>query len=82
MSLESARAFVDRFKKDEEFRQSLQDADQEKVRAILEAEGFEFTEEEYDTARSELSDEELDAVAGGGLLCDCVIRICSGVFGF
>jgi len=82
MSLESAKAFIERFKSDETFRNSLKDADEDKTKAILEEAGFEFTQEEYDEATAVLSDEDLEMVSGGHCpfkFCDCVKKICDGV---
>jgi predicted ribosomally synthesized peptide with nif11-like leader len=65
MSLESAKAFFERFKSDEAFRNSLKDADEDQTKAILEQAGFEFTQEEYDEVTAQLSDEDLGMVSGG-----------------
>jgi predicted ribosomally synthesized peptide with nif11-like leader len=47
MSIESARAFVERMKTDGEFRNRVAEAESPEVRArILKYEGFDFTEEE------------------------------------
>ena len=70
MSVESAKAFLERMKSDSAFRQSVLGAkdDAERNELVVEA-GFEFTKEEIDQARSEfqgeLNDEELRLVAGG-----------------
>jgi len=70
MSVESAKAFLERMKSDSAFRESVVGAqdDAERNKLVVEA-GFEFTKEEIDQARSEfqgeLSDEDLRLVAGG-----------------
>ena len=63
MSIESARDFIERVKTDEEFAKRIAGAKSREERAdIAKAEGFDFMPEE-------LSDEELDAVAGGHWGC-------------
>ena len=68
MSIESARAYVERMREDEEFRQRVEKAteSEEKKKIILEA-GLDFTQEELKQAAEEipLSDDELETVAGG-----------------
>ncbi len=66
MSLDQARAFLEKMKSDEAFRNrifAIEDVDARLV-AASEA-GFEFTEEEVKEVHSELSDDELDQAAGG-----------------
>ncbi len=66
MSIESAQRFQERIKNDEEWRNKLNAAaGKEERRAMAKAEGFDFTEEEFQNVRSQLGDEELDGVAGG-----------------
>ena len=66
MSIESAKAFVEKLKNDEDWRNKLNAAENKEERlAMAKAEGFDFTEEEFQDVRSELGDEELDGVAGG-----------------
>ena len=66
MSIESAKAFIERLKTDEDFRQRVQDAeDREARRALAKAEGFDFGEEDIKSASEELSDDDLDFIAGG-----------------
>lgn len=76
MSIKSARAFYERVVTDEPFRSQLQNApgDDER-RAIVQAAGYNFTHEEWqattkqmqesDAIDMELSDVELEEVAGG-----------------
>jgi len=53
MSIESARAFVERMKTDGEFRNRIAEAESREVRArILKYEGFDFTDEELDSLRN------------------------------
>jgi predicted ribosomally synthesized peptide with nif11-like leader len=66
MSIESAKAYVERVKTDEEFARRVSEAASREERAeIARSEGFDFTPEELKTEIGELSEEELEAVAGG-----------------
>ena len=78
MSLESAKAFVERLKWDTELRKSIMKAE-DRIAVVKEA-GFDFTMDEWHQARKEamakqapngeLSEEELKKVAGGGWCWD------------
>ena len=66
MSLDQARAFFEKMKTNEAFRESIMAI--ENADAMLAAtisEGFEFTDAELKDVHSELSDDELNSVAGG-----------------
>lgn len=66
MSLDQARAFIEKMKSDEIFRNrimAIEDVDA-RLTAASDA-GFEFTETEIKEIQSELSDDELDQAAGG-----------------
>ena len=68
MSIESAKAFLERVKNDEDLIKKLSDnnlSGEERLN-IAKAEGFEFTKDEILKVREELSDDELEKVAGGG----------------
>jgi predicted ribosomally synthesized peptide with nif11-like leader len=66
MSIDSAKAFIERMKTDEEFKNRVIQAETAEARkAIVEEEGFDFTKKEINSVTSQLSDEELDALAGG-----------------
>jgi predicted ribosomally synthesized peptide with nif11-like leader len=69
MSMESARLFFKRFKEDETFRCSLENAHDDNARRdIRKREGFDFTREEIQQVMSEpleLNNGDLEAVAGG-----------------
>jgi predicted ribosomally synthesized peptide with nif11-like leader len=65
MSLESVKAFMDRMDSDKEFAKKLfacKDADAQ--RAFVQDAGYSFTREEFNQL-VELSDEQLEMVAGG-----------------
>ena len=52
MSIESAKAFLERLRDDEEWRNKLSDAEGKEGRlAIVKEEGFDFSEEEYVDAK-------------------------------
>jgi predicted ribosomally synthesized peptide with nif11-like leader len=52
MSIESAKAFVERMKADGEFRQRIAEAESSEVKAmILKYEGFDFTDKELDSLK-------------------------------
>jgi len=73
MAKEAAEAFVKRYGSDEAFRTKVNGLDSpQAIRAFLDEQGFgQFTREELEDARTaasasgELSDAELEAVAGG-----------------
>ncbi len=73
MSVDSAKAFLKRFAKDEDFRKSLENAssDEERRNIVKEA-GFQFTKDDLKAltkeVKSELSEEELEKVAGGSVI--------------
>mgnify|MGYP000227008721 CR=1 FL=1 len=70
MSIESAKAFLEKIKTDEDFRNSVGAiATKEQRTEFVKNAGFDFTKEEIDTVTSELSDELLDMVAGGYTPC-------------
>jgi len=66
MSLESAREFVEKYKKDADLSAKMAGAKSgaEKM-AVARAAGFSFTHEELAKVSEELSETELDAVVGG-----------------
>ena len=69
MSVESAKAFLKKFASDEDFRKSIENAasDEERQKIVKEA-GFEFTKadlKELAASSGELSEEDLEKVAGG-----------------
>ena len=69
MSVESAKNFLKKFAKDDDFRAQLEKAaDLEARQVITKAAGFDFTKAELHEcvgASSELSDDDLENVAGG-----------------
>lgn len=71
MSVASAKSFLDKIKTDATFAKAVRGAATPKERtALVNGAGFDFTQTELDQARQgELSDQELESVAGGGYLC-------------
>ncbi len=71
MSVESAKAFLKKFSEDSQFKAEFEGKDEEGRRQMVKNAGFEFTKEEIKEAagvgEGELSDEELENVAGGGV---------------
>jgi predicted ribosomally synthesized peptide with nif11-like leader len=70
MSVESAKAFIERVKNDEDFKKKVFEIKEKQERKdLVKAEGFDFTADELKEASGgELSEDELDSVAGG-LMC-------------
>jgi predicted ribosomally synthesized peptide with nif11-like leader len=66
MSIESAKAFLEKIQTDEEFKNKIgaMKSKEERIE-FIKGEGFEFTEEEFNQVRKELSPEALDEAAGG-----------------
>jgi predicted ribosomally synthesized peptide with nif11-like leader len=81
MSIESARDFLTKVAKDEEFRKRLggckSGADQYQ---LAQGAGFEFSEDEMKAAAGELQDADLDVISGGsccGQTCESEYK-CTG----
>ncbi|MEQ8192164.1 MAG: Nif11-like leader peptide family natural product precursor [Candidatus Eremiobacterota bacterium] len=67
MSLESAKAFVEKINTDEDFRNKVTGCkDQETRTSFVKSQGFDFTADDIKLAQGELGEEVLDAIAGGG----------------
>lgn len=67
MSIESAKMFLEKIKNDEAFKNKVASLDSKEKRVdFIKAEGFDFTEEEFNQVRRELTPEALDEAAGGG----------------
>ena len=75
MSVESAKAFIEKVKADEDFKNKLAQLKDSEARAdFAKASGFDFTADDIAKVKEEqgLTDEELDGVVGGcggGELC-------------
>ena len=67
MSEASVKSFIQKVKTDGEFTKKLEGFKDAKARlAFVKEAGFEFTDAEIKAIQGELSDEDLDAVAGAG----------------
>ena len=72
MSIESAKAFIERMKNDEEFAKKIMaETNADSRMALACGEGFTFTEEEIGQLTGELTDDELDRVAGAKAFSEC-----------
>ena len=79
MSIESAKAFIEKMKTDEEFAKKIMaETNQEARMALACGEGFAFTKDEIGQVKGELTDDELDMVAGGGGWCGAEYCIIGG----
>jgi len=68
MSIESAKAFIERMKTDEDFpKKVLECEDSESRMAAIKCAGYDCTQEEINNVISSLSDEDLGQVCGGGI---------------
>ena len=66
MSLESAKAFIEKMETDEDLRRKVNECkDQEGRKALVKSEGFDFTGDDLKLAVGELSEEDLEGIAGG-----------------
>jgi predicted ribosomally synthesized peptide with nif11-like leader len=67
MSIESAKACMERIKTDEDFAKKVMECkDQEARMAVVRAAGYDFTTEEVRPLLGEIQEIELESVAGGG----------------
>jgi predicted ribosomally synthesized peptide with nif11-like leader len=72
MSIKSAKEFLERMKIDRDFAKKVTACkDAETRMACIKDAGFDFTVAEITSVKSELSDEELDFVAGGHTWLGC-----------
>ncbi len=69
MSIESAKAFLERMKTDEDFRNSVGEIGtaEERLEYVKKA-GFDFTKDEIANLKDELSDDDMDNISGGILV--------------
>jgi len=66
MSIESAKAFIDKMKTDEEFAKRIMECKDEVAwMAVVKEEGYDFPTAELGSVQGVVTDQELDAVAGG-----------------
>lgn len=65
---ENMKKLLELASEDKEFGKEFQEADQETLIRLAKEHGIELTEADFEKPENEMSDSELDAVAGGG---DC-----------
>ncbi|MCP4293428.1 MAG: Nif11-like leader peptide family natural product precursor [bacterium] len=66
MSIESAKAFLERMNTDGDFRKELDEKSSPEDRMqFTKANGFDFSKEEFEQVKSEMSEEELENLWGG-----------------
>ncbi|OPL10076.1 MAG: hypothetical protein AVO34_12225 [Firmicutes bacterium ML8_F2] len=71
MSLESAKAYLERIKNDSGFANKIAGlGSPEEKAALIKAEGFDFTGEEVGQLRGALSDDELGQISAGAIYID------------
>ncbi len=77
MSIESAKAFLERIKNDEELRNKLKAVESKEERTkVAKAEGLDCTEDEWKEVSAELSEQELDHILGGSYWCKAIAFDC------
>ena len=82
MSVESAKAFMERGKTDKEFAAAVKECkSEEAVMAFVTKSGFDFTLDELSRVedREELTDDDLSKVAGGYTKSGCRHRYWNGI---
>ena len=65
MTIESARLFLKKIQTDKDFAALLQNSGDDARREIIGKEGFDFSGEELNLVRSEITDVELSTIIGG-----------------
>jgi len=67
MSMESAKVFMEKMKTDEDFRKKVTECkDSEARKDLVIREGLDFTAEELKIAGDELTEDDLEGIAGSG----------------
>ena len=79
MSEEQLKAFIEKVKADTSLQEKLKGAaDADAVVAIAKGAGFSFSADDINKAQSELSEEELEGVAGAGFPAGTKGQTCGG----
>lgn len=76
---ENMKKLLELASEDKEFAKEIQAANTETLSQLAKAHGIELTEEDFENAPNEVSDDELDAVAGGSY---CICALTGGDTGF
>jgi len=72
MSIESAKAFIERMKTDEKFASQVMECkDQDSRMGFVKGEGYEFTVEEITAQQEQLSPQDLETITGGAQTTSC-----------
>lgn len=72
MSKEAAKAFLERLKTDQDYAAKIEECqDNEERMELAKLSGFTFTPEELKQVQEELSDEELEQLAGSARVASC-----------
>ncbi len=67
MSIQSAKDFLEKMKKDEDFRKEcIKKSSSEDRMKFIKMNGFDFSKEEFKQVKSELGEDELEAIIGAG----------------
>jgi len=75
MSEEQLKAFWEAVQEDTSLQEKLRaTTDVDSIASIAKEAGFEITAEEVKEAQAQLSDEQLDGVAGGFCCCGCLLE--------
>ena len=69
---ENMKKLLELASEDKKFAKEIREADKEALIRLAKAHEIELSEEDFEKSQNELSDDELDAVAGGGINCVCV----------
>ena len=75
MSEEQLKAFLEKVKADTSLQEKLKAADIDAVVSIAKEEGFSISADDLKKAQSEVSEEELEGVAGGREFCGGSISV-------
>ncbi len=76
MTIESAKAFVERMKNDEDFRKELDEkSSPDDWMKFVKENGFDFSKDELEQVKSELSEDELEKIGAAIVIGHGVIKI-------
>ena len=74
MSISSAKDFMEKMKNDKEFAKKINEfKNPTELQGFVTKAGFDFTKEELNSLSTELSDDDLEKVAGGVRICDVAV---------
>jgi predicted ribosomally synthesized peptide with nif11-like leader len=71
--MESAKSFLERMKNDEDFRKKVTECkDTDGPMNFVKSQGFDFTADDIEFAKGELSDEDIGNISGGTHWWGCI----------